>query len=107
LTLPDRPSAIFISNNLLSLGALLELRDLGVRCPEDVALVGFDDHPWAAVANPPLTVVRQPARELGRTAAGILLALIRHAPVPTTPAMLDCELIVRQSSGAPQRATPA
>jgi LacI family transcriptional regulator len=98
LSLPERPQAVFINNNLLALGALLEVRALGVRCPEDLALVGFDDHPWAAVADPPLTVVRQPAHELGRTSASILLALIKHQPVTTTRVLLDCELVVRQSS---------
>jgi LacI family transcriptional regulator len=98
LSLPERPSAVFINNNLLSLGALLELRELGVRCPEDLALAGFDDHPWAAVADPPLTVVRQPAHALGRTAANILLSLINHQPVTTTRVLLACELVVRQSS---------
>src|SRR3712207_1328318 len=64
LTLPARPRALFVNNNLLTLGALLAIKQLGLRCPEDIALVGFDDHPWAAVADPPLTVVRQPSREL-------------------------------------------
>ena len=98
LSLPERPQAVFINNNLLSLGALLELRALGVRCPEDLALVGFDDHPWAAVADPPLTVVRQPAHELGRAAAGILLALINHEPAPVARERLTCDLVIRQSS---------
>jgi len=98
LALPDRPSAVFINNNLLSLGALLELRASGLRCPDDVALAGFDDHPWAEVADPPLTVVRQPAHALGRTAAQILLALIKQQPVESPRVILDCELVVRQSS---------
>ena len=65
LSLPDRPDALFTNNNLLSLGALLAIKDMGLRCPHDVGLVGFDDHPWAAVSEPPLTVVSQPARQLG------------------------------------------
>ena len=76
----------------------MELRALGRRCPEDVAIAGFDDHPWAAVAAPPLTVVRQPAQQLGHTAADILLALIEHKPVAQTRIALECELVVRQSS---------
>jgi LacI family transcriptional regulator len=68
-----------------------------MRCPDDVALVGFDDHPWAEVAEPPLTVVRQPARELGRVAANVLLALIKREPVTTPRTLLECELVVRQS----------
>jgi LacI family transcriptional regulator len=100
LAAPQRPRAVFINNNLLALGGLLELRDMGLRCPEDIAIAGFDDHPWAAVADPPLTVVRQPAQQLGRTAARILLALIQHEPVAETHVSLECELVVRQSSGA-------
>ncbi len=97
LSLPDRPSAVFINNNLLSLGALLELREDGIRCPDELAVVGFDDHPWAAVADPPLTVVRQPAQELGRTAARHLLALIDQQPLAQPKVLLQCELVVRQS----------
>jgi LacI family transcriptional regulator len=97
LTLPTRPRAIFVNNNLLSLGALLAIKELGLRCPEDIALVGFDDHPWAAVADPPLTVVRQPARELGRVAAQALCKLINGEPLPEQQVLLDCTLVVRES----------
>jgi DNA-binding LacI/PurR family transcriptional regulator len=100
MSLPDRPRAVFISNNLLALGALLEMRAMGIRCPDDLALVSFDDHPWAAVSDPPLTVVRQPAQALGRMAASILLALIKHEPVDSPRALLECELVIRQSSRA-------
>jgi len=97
LSLPDPPTAVFLSNNLLSLGALLAIRELDVRCPDDVALVGFDDHPWAAVSSPPLTVVRQPARQLGQAAAQMLLALINHEELPESRVILESEVIVRQS----------
>ena len=53
------------------------MRELGLRCPQDISLIGFDDHPWAQVSDPPLSVVRQPLRELGHTAAQVLLVLIR------------------------------
>lgn len=98
LSRPERPRALFINNNLLSLGALLAIKDLGLRCPADIALVGFDDHPWAAVANPPLTVVRQPARELGRAAAQALCMLVNGEALPEQRVILDCELVVRESS---------
>jgi LacI family transcriptional regulator len=97
LTLPERPTAVFASNNLLSLGALLALKDLGLRCPQDVAVVGFDDHPWAAVSDPPLTVVRQPAEAVGRAAAEMLLSLIDGEQTPVSRIILDCELVLRQS----------
>jgi DNA-binding LacI/PurR family transcriptional regulator len=101
LTLPRRPTAVFVNNNLLSLGALLALKDLGLRCPQDVALVGFDDHPWAAVSDPPLTVVRQPAEQIGRTAAEILLALLEGEQVDETNLWLECELVERRSCRPP------
>jgi LacI family transcriptional regulator len=97
LTLPERPTAVLINNNLLSLGALLAIKDLGLRCPEEVALVGFDDHPWAAVSDPPLTVIRQPARQLGQAAAEILVVLIDGGQTPVSRVILDCEVVLRQS----------
>ena len=99
---PQPPRAVFINNNLLTLGGLLELREMGRRCPEDVAIVGFDDHPWAAVADPPMTVVCQPAEQLGQIAASMLLALLRHEPVLEPRVLLPCSLIVRRSSQGPR-----
>jgi len=97
LTLPDRPRAIFINNNLLSLGALLAIGELGLSCPGDVALIGFDDPPWAVVSCPPLTVIRQPARQVGQVAAQVLLDLM-DGQLPTESRIeLDCELVLRQS----------
>ena len=97
LTLPKRPSALFVSNNLLMLGALLAVKDLGLQCPEDIAMMGFDDHPWAAVSAPPLSVVRQPAHEIGRIAADLLCALIDGRQVEKSCIELGCELVLRQS----------
>lgn len=99
LTLPERPEALMISNNFLSLGTLMTIRELGLRVPQDVALVGFDDHPWAAVACPPLTVVRQPVGLLGKTAAEMALALLSGSPLDESKVILECELIVRESCG--------
>ncbi len=97
LSLPERPTAVFMANNLLSLGGLLAVKELGLSCPEDIALVGFDDHPWAAVSNPPLTVIRQPGQQLGEAAARTLLAMINGEPVPEWQIVFECELIARQS----------
>jgi len=97
LTLPERPTAVFLNNNLLSLGALLAIKELGLRCPEDISVIGFDDHPWAAVSDPPLTVVRQPARQIGQVAAQMVLALINGEQFPESRVLLECEVIVRQS----------
>lgn len=97
LTLPDHPTAILIANNFLSLGALLAIRELGLRCPDDIALIGFDDHPWAAVSCPPLTVIRQPSRCVGQAAAKMLLNLINGRELSETRILMDCELVLRQS----------
>jgi LacI family transcriptional regulator len=97
LTAADRPTALFVNNNLLSLGALLAIRDLGLRCPEDIALACFDDHPWAAVCAPPLTVVSQPARCIGHCAAAMLCTLIQGGTIEEPIVELSCDLIVRQS----------
>ena len=94
---PDVPEAVFINNNLLALGALLEMRELGLDCTEDIGIVSFDDHPWAAVSCPPLTVVRQPTRKLGQVSAEMILALINNQPVPEKRVILNCELVERQS----------
>ncbi len=97
LSRPDRPKALFISNNFLSLGTLLALKELGLRCPDDIALVGFDDHPWAAVSDPPLTVVHQPTINIGEESARILLSLLKGETLPKLNMLIGCELIVRQS----------
>ncbi len=99
LSRDDRPRALFVNNNYLSLGALLAIKELGLKCPDDIALVGFDDHPWAAVSNPPLTVIRQPVAAIGESAARTLIALLNGEGVPQTRTLLECELVVRESCG--------
>ena len=94
----ERPRAVFVCNNLLSLGALMGLQALGMRCPEDVALVGFDDHPWAQVSSPPLTVLRQPTYCIGETAARKVLQALNGEREDIPSALFNCELVVRQSS---------
>lgn len=95
-----RPTAVFCANDLLALGALQQLTQQGVRVPDDMALVGYDDIEFAAAAAVPLTSVMQPRLLIGRTAAGLLLAEAEegaeheHRHVEFAP-----ELVVRQSSG--------
>jgi LacI family transcriptional regulator len=97
LSLPRRPEAVFINNNLLALGALLEMNAQNVRSPRDLGMVAFDDHPWAAVSCPSMTVVRQPTHQIGQVAAEMILSLIDGRPVPEKRVVLPCELVVRQS----------
>jgi LacI family transcriptional regulator len=72
-----------------------------------MSVVGFDDIPFAALAGPPLTTVRQPLAEMGRVAAGILLTLIDGGPLPSPRIELATALIVRASCTAPPAAPPA
>lgn len=97
LNLPDKPEALFINNNLLALGALLEVGETNPDLTKELGIVCFDDHPWSAVTNPPLTVVRQPTQKIGQIAAEMILALINDRPVAEKRVILDCELVVRRS----------
>ncbi|MET0904108.1 MAG: substrate-binding domain-containing protein [Acidimicrobiales bacterium] len=72
LAMRPRPDALFAANNLMTLGALRALREAGLRVPDDVLLVGFDDAPWTTLVSPPLTVMTQPTYEIGRQAAQLL-----------------------------------
>jgi DNA-binding LacI/PurR family transcriptional regulator len=93
-------TALFASNDTVALGAMAALRKRGLRIPEDVAVVGYDDIPLAAYAAPPLTTLHSPAREHGRLAGEILIKLIRGEPVEQTRVWLNLELVVRASCGA-------
>jgi LacI family transcriptional regulator len=73
LSLSDPPTAIFSTNNLMTVGVLQELSHRGIKIPEEVAVVGFDDLEWAEIVYPPLTTVAQRPYEIGRTAFNLLL----------------------------------
>ena len=75
-------TAIFVLNDLMALGALEAARAAGRRVPADLSIVGFDDIPFAALANPPLTTVGQPIRQLGEQAADLLLQVIEKGVTP-------------------------
>jgi LacI family transcriptional regulator len=90
--------ALFCHNDALAFGALRALREAGRRVPADVAVVGFDDLPTAAHADPPLTSVRQPAVEAGRFAARRLIELVAAPEQPRRVTELGTDLIVRASS---------
>ena len=100
LALAQRPTALFTTNNLMTLGALKSCARLGLRCPDDVALCGFDDHEWAELFSPPLTVVRQPTYEIGTTAARLLARAIHGEALPAEAVLLKTRLIVRASCRA-------
>ena len=77
LQFSPRPTAVFAANDLVALGVLAAMRELGLRCPEDVSLTGFDDLELASFTNPALTTVAQPAYQMGARAAALLFERLR------------------------------
>lgn len=98
---PKRPTAIFATCDILAAGALQAIYELGMRVPEDVSLIGFDDT-LALNLTPELTTVAQPMEDLGRQAFGMALAIINGDRSPP-PIRLPSRLIVRRSTASPQR----
>jgi LacI family transcriptional regulator len=99
LDTPSRPTAIFSANNQMTIGVLAAIRERGLRIPEDVSLIGFDDLPTAALLTPPLTVVAQPTYQLGARAAELLLQRVRHPEAPVQEIVLAPQLVLRASTG--------
>jgi DNA-binding LacI/PurR family transcriptional regulator len=101
------PTAILAMSDVLATGALQAAAELGIRVPEDLSLVGFDDGPSAALTSPPLTTIAQPHEEKGRLAAEWLLEEIVE-PQPRKPrrAILPTKLVVRESTGPPRSSLP-
>lgn len=97
LDLTPRPTALFVSNNLMAVGALEAIHAKKLKVPSEVALIGFDDLPWAEALDPPLTVVRQPAYELGRAAAETLFKRLGDRTLPASWLRLKPCLILRKS----------
>ncbi|GAU70897.1 LacI family transcriptional regulator [Streptomyces sp. NBRC 110611] len=106
LDLPEPPDAVLATDNLMALGALDELRARGLRVPDDMALVVYDDVPWFAHTDPPLTAIAQPTRELGQAAVRTLLERIEGRPAESV--LLPAHLITRRSCGGqlPPEAPP-
>jgi LacI family transcriptional regulator len=99
-----RPTAIFATNNFLAFGALRALREAGLRIPDDLSLVTFDDLPVEWHDDPFITVLAQPAYELGRQATELLLSRLDGEKRPKAQVIvLPGELIVRKSSGPAPR----
>jgi LacI family transcriptional regulator/LacI family repressor for deo operon, udp, cdd, tsx, nupC, and nupG len=100
LSLDQPPTAIFAANNQLCLGVLECAREHGLSIPNEIAIVGFDDAPWAKLLDPPLTTVEQPTYEIGQQAAQQLLDRLEHPNSPPSLITLDPKLRVRASCGA-------
>ncbi len=98
--LPRGPDAIFAASDTMATGALRALREANCRVPQDVALAGFDDMPFAAHTDPPLTTVRQTIQRAGVTAVETLIDLVTHPGSPTRRVILPTELVIRASTNS-------
>lgn len=98
LQLPERPTAVMVGSDQVAFGALAAVRDAGLRVPDDVAVVGFDDVPMAADVTPPLTTVHLPAQLMGRTAAQMVMRLIDEEEITVRTVLLDTHLVIRHSA---------
>jgi LacI family transcriptional regulator len=93
-------TAVFVSSDVVALGAKAAIYQRGLRIPQDIALVGFDDVPMARYMEPPLTTIRVPAVQMGSAACRLLIDLITKGDVAKRKITLETELIVRESCGA-------
>ena len=108
LKLIPRPSAIFAANNFIAIGAMKALRAAGQRVPEDISLVACDDLPEAMTIDPILTVVAQPAYQMGYQAAQLLLSRMKSAPDSSRQELLlPTEIILRRSNAPLQKQVPS
>jgi LacI family transcriptional regulator len=100
LSLRERPSAVITCDDTLALGAIRAIAQAGLRIPEDMSVVGFDDIPMAQYSNPPLTTLRMPVKEISRRACDVLLKLISgRMAFKSTVIRVAPELVVRSSTG--------
>lgn len=97
LNLSNPPDAVFTGNNLITLGALETIHSKGLKIPDEIAIIGFDDMYWSISLNPPLTAVKQPAYEIGKRAAELLIQRINDPQRSTVNMILKTELMIRNS----------
>jgi DNA-binding LacI/PurR family transcriptional regulator len=100
LDLAPLPTAVFVASDTVALGALQAIRRRGLRVPQDIAVVGFDDIPFAEFVDPPLTTIRLPAHGLGWAAGDLLISLINNDQIRSRQVLLETELVIRDSCGA-------
>ncbi len=98
--IPFKPDAVFVASDSMAVGALRALRNANLRVPQDMALAGFDDVPFAAHMDPPLTTIRQPIHRAGAVAAETLIDLISNPDSHPRRVILPTELVIRASTGS-------
>ncbi len=103
LSLPEPPTANFAFNDAIAVGTMRAAHELGVRVPDELSVIGFDDIAYATMVGPMLTTVRQPLGELGRTAVNLLLRLLERPGSEPRQIELSTRLVVRDTTAPPRR----
>ena len=99
----ELPTAIFAHNDRMAIGVISAARDAGIRVPEQVSVIGFDDMPLASYFDPPLTTIKQDTFMLGREAVKLLLEIIKNPDLPPQHICFPCEIVHRKSTAKPER----
>jgi LacI family transcriptional regulator len=99
--LPAKPDAIFAASDVMAIGAIHAVHEAGLKVPDDIAFVGFDDLPLAPLSNIQLTTVRQPVVQFGIRAVETLIDEIENGSTPPHRIIMDTELVIRQTCGCP------
>ena len=100
LALPEPPDAVFCASDVMAIGAMAAIEAAGLRVPDDMAVVGFDDIDYARLVTPSLTTVRQSQDAMADELIGAMLHLLEHPDESPTASVVPVELIVRESAGA-------
>jgi LacI family transcriptional regulator len=98
LDLSPRPTAVFIASNKLTIGAMAGIHDRGLRCPQDISVIGYDDYEWEEAFRPRLTAVAQPSYLIGQRAAELLIArVLGQKPAGYEQVVVPSKLVIRES----------
>jgi LacI family transcriptional regulator len=99
LALPKPPTALVVGNNLMTIGAMRGAREVGARIPDDLALVAFDDFPWADLFHPRLTVIAQPTQQMGEQAMHLVMSRLADPSMPVRRIVMHPTFVHRESCG--------
>ena len=103
MNMRNRPTAVYFADPMLGVGAVKKAQQMGVRIPDELSVVGFDDEAAASRTSPPLTTIHQPLREMGAAGVERLLARIDDPDLPAERRVLPIRLVVRGSTGPAPR----
>ena len=99
LAIPEPPTAVFALNDQMAVGTLRAAEERGLRVPQDLSIVGFDDSAFATYTTPALTTVHQPTRELGQVGASLLLSQLQGHRIEARRVELSTHMVIRASTG--------